>query len=220
MLSGTLLLRLSGAIGGAASFGLMTASLLPLPWFPSAVVAAFAFGTVFMVGTGYRILLATILNDPNRVTAASWTGATTAIALTSLVLWLVLPLKAAFVALLLAGVGLALNVSYLPIKRACQLAGCCRAVHPGLAGWLDLRSLEIILTSAAISVILLTFATNSAALAALVGICSHLGIRLFSRWARLRLPGNLLYETGMGAELGPIAALAILTAYIVVIGQS
>lgn len=220
MISTTLALRLAGAVAGAASFGLVTAPLLAFPWFFSAFLLAFGFGTVFMIGTGYRIILATLANDPNRSTAASWTGATTAVTVTGMALWLALPLEPVSSARLLAGLGLALNVSYLPVKRACQLAGCCRAAHSRIASWPDLRSLEIALTGIAICLALLVLLSGSAAVSAAIALGAHLIIRLFSRWARLRLPGNLLYEKGMGAELGPIAALTILAGYAVITGSS
>lgn len=212
-MSATLMLRLLGAIGGAASFGLATASFLPFFWLTSAVLSAFAFGTVFMVGTGYRILLATITKDPGRSTAASWTGATTAVTLAVLGLWLLLPLEPLKSSRLLAGTGFALSVSYLPVKCACILAGCCRSAPERLVGWPDLRLLEITLTGIAIGLSVVALACGAIAISALMAIGAHLAIRLFSRWARLRLPGNLLCEKGMGAELGPIAALTVIAGY-------
>lgn len=205
-----LLLRLLSAIGASAMFGLLAARLLPYHWFWSAVLLAFMFGTAFMVGTGYRILIAVALRDTARSTAASWSGATTGITLFALIGGVVLRLMGGDAALFLAAFAVALNVAYLPVKFACLLAGCCTAQRPMTGLKADLRHIEIGTALALITMALLAFATGHLTLAALIGIGGHLALRYFSRWARNRLPQNLLFQADAGQELLPLIALTLM----------
>lgn len=209
-----LALRLVGAVGGAAVFGLVAAGMLP-PWrMTVAIGLGFCFGVAFVGGTGYRILIAVALRDPNRSTAASWTGASAFAALAALGGYGAARLAGLEADWVLAGFGLAINAAYLPVKLACLLAGCCRAVHPAAIrmladGRADLRLVEVGWTGAVAAAGLLAAATGSAGVAAVIGLGGHLADRLGSRWARQRLP-DARFSGGRGMELPPLAALVAL----------
>lgn len=204
-----LFLRLLSAIGASAVFGLLAAGLLPYPWLLSAVLLAFAFGTAFMVGTGYRILIAVAFRNPAIKAAASWSGATTGITLFALLGWWGLHLRGGNGPLFLAAFAVALNIAYLPVKGACLLAGCCTAQRriPGVTA--DLRHLEIGTALALAGCAGLALGMGHLPLAAMIGICGHLAQRYASRWARNRLPENLLFEADAGQELVPLAVLSL-----------
>lgn len=210
-----LFLRLLSVVGASAAFGLLAAMLLPYHWFLSALVLAFLYGTAFMVGTGYRILIAVALRDASRSTAASWSGATTGVALFGIFGWLILRVNGGDAALFLAAFAVALNAAYLPVKMACLLAGCCTAKREVM--WLrldlrqvDLRHVEIAITGMIMVMALLAFYAGHLRLAASLGIGGHLALRYFSRWARERLPKNLLFQADAGQELLPLIALTLI----------
>lgn len=204
-----LFLRLLSAIGASAVFGLLAAGLLPYPWLLSAVLLAFAFGTAFMVGTGYRILIAVAFRNPAIKAAASWSGATTGMAIFALLGWGYLSLTRGNGPLFLAAFAVALNIAYLPVKGACLLAGCCTAQRriPGVIA--DLRHLEIGIALALAGCAGLALGSGHLSLAALIGIGGHLALRYTSRWARNRLPENLLFAAHTGQELMPLAMLTV-----------
>lgn len=157
------LLRLTGAILASAAFGLIAASAFSHWNFWAAVGLGFPFGTAFIGGTGYRIIFG-VLRRSTAPAPASWSGATVGSALYAAALWAVaasLGLDGAFV---LLAYGVAINIAYLPVKRACLQVGCCAVAH-GYAtpANLDLRKLEIAMTIGILAA--------SAALAALNLIC-------------------------------------------------
>ena len=191
-------------------FGLLAAPLLGWHWLASAIALAFLYGTAFMVGTGYRILIAVALRDASRSTAASWSGATTGVALFGLVGWLILRAMGGDAALFLAAFAIALNTAYLPVKCACLLAGCCTAKHETAKLKGDLRHFEIAITGILIVLAVLAFYGEHLRLAAFIGIGGHLALRYFSRWARERLPKNLLVQSDAGQELLPLIALTLI----------
>jgi hypothetical protein len=202
-------LRLLSAIGASAMFGLMAASLLPYPWLLSAFLLAFAFGTAFMVGTGYRILIAVARRNPAATASASWSGATTGMAVFALLGWGYLSITRGEGPLFLGAFAVALNIAYLPVKGACLLAGCCTAQRRVAGLTIDLRMLEIGVSLALAALAALALAARQPAWAALLGIGGHLALRYASRWARQRLPDNLIFQPDAGQELLPLLVLTL-----------
>lgn len=206
-------LRLAAACGGAAVFGLVAAGVAP-PWrLAVALGFGFAFGTLFVGGTGFRILIAVATRDRNRSTAASWTGASAATALGALAGLGVARLIGGDGGLWLAAYGLGINAAYLPVKLACLAAGCCRAVHPAAIralgeGRVDLRWVEVTATALVLAVAGGLLAAGVTAGAAAVAIGGHLADRVGSRYARERLPARG-QPVERGVELAPLALLTL-----------
>ena len=206
-----LLLRLAGAILASAAFGLIAAGSLVQWNFWAAVGLGFLFGTAFVGGTGYRIILA--LMRPNPAAApASWSGATAGAALYAAALWAIvqsLGFDAQFVPL---AFGVAINIAYLPVKVACMQVGCCTIAHSHKTpANFDLRRLEIVVT-ATILLASAALVPVSIGLGGVMAIGGHLALRVLSRhlrnrgswgWPPLRQPGS---------ELAPLALLLCLSA--------
>lgn len=199
-LSRAVLLRAVSAVGSSIVFGVVAHALLPTSPLVSAFVLAFCFGFLFLVGTGYRILLAAASGSVAGPTSASWTGAASAVSAgVLLAVWTVGEDRLAAARLLVA-YALAINAAYLPAKIACLEAGCCTAVRR-LPRWgssaLDLRSVEAVLTALAIVVSVGLLAAGRPLAAAAVGVSGHLIVRLLSRFCRERLvPGERFLQRG------------------------
>lgn len=200
------LYRLASATAGAACFGLVAAPLAPLPFWPAAFLLAFAYGFVFLGGAGYRILWAVARRDPRADASVSWTGGATAAALAAIIAASALAVAGHDAARLVAGFGVAANVSYAFAKLACLEAGCCGAVRP-LPGGLDLRRVEFGATLAILALALAALAANAPAVAALGGVGGHLALRIGSRLARDRRPKGVMSLAGTGQELLPLLVL-------------
>lgn len=201
-----LLLRLGGAVLASMVFGLVAAMAFQ-PWrFWVAVSLGFLFGTAFMVGTGYRILIAVARNrvEPSPV---SWSGATAATALFALLLGGAAVLQSLEASYVWLAFGLGINCAYLPIKAACLKVGCCRAVRPFVLK--DLRLGEIVLSIAVISLAIALSLAGLLRLGAGVAIGGHLAIRLLSRHLRGRWSWGWPPFTQPGAELAPLAVLVL-----------
>ena len=208
------LLRASSVVVGGTTFGLLAAELLPYPPPVAAVLAACAFGMIFLCGTGYRILIAVARRDPEAETAVSWSGATAAVAIAVLVALPLVGAREGAAALLLAAFGIAIDAAYLPVKTACRLAGCCharRSILP-LLDHLDLRVVEIVVTSAILVVAGAAMFLGDRPLAALVATGGHFVERSGSRWARRRLPTRWWPLPDPGFELVPLALVALFAA--------
>lgn len=209
-----LVLRLLGAVLASAAFGLIAALTLPQWSFLSAVALGFLFGTSFIAGTGYRIILGAARGSTDPA-PASWSGATVGAALFGLVAWMMAAALGANGIFVLLGLGVAINVAYLFAKAACLKADCCHATRAMDA---DLRVVEVTATGlilVATGVVALAVSVPLAAVLALVG---HLVVRLCSRrwrgrtswgWPPLRQPG---------AELAPLMVLAVVAATVPWIG--
>lgn len=207
-------LRLASAVASSAAFGLAAAAAFP-PWsLWSAVGLGFLFGTAFVGGTGYRILIA-VASLKSDTAPASWSGAAAASALLALALWFIARWLGGPAIYVLVGYAIAINLAYLPVKGSCLAAGCCRSVRriDGLGISLDLRQIEFGATLLVIAATL-ALATSFPVLAAVAGILGHLAVRLVSRrwrdrwswgWPPLRQPG---------AELAPLAVLAMIAALV------
>jgi len=209
--------KLASALGSAATFGLIAAPLLPFPLLVSAALLAFGFGFFFLGGTGYRILIAVFLKDPARNTATTWSGAVAFSALAAIGVWAGLIAAGEPAAgLVLAAYAIAINTAYLFVKLACLEAGCCRAKQTlPRPRWLrhepDLRLLEVLSTSAVLAFSYWgLFIMQNAPLAAIAGLGGHLAIRLFSRWARQRLPRSPGEIPASGLELIPLTLAALI----------
>lgn len=209
VISRAFLFRLASAIAGAASFGLVAAPMAlpaPLPFWPAAFLFAFAYGFVFLGGAGYRILSAIALRDPSADASVSWTGGATAAALATILAAGALAVAGHDAARLVAGFGVAANVSYAFAKLGCIEAGCCAAVRP-LPGRFDLRLVELGATLAILALALSALAAKVPALAAAAGVGGHLVLRLGSRLARDRRPKGVMTLAGTGQELLPLLVL-------------
>jgi hypothetical protein len=205
-----LLLRLGGAILASAVFGLVAAAAFP-PWnFWVAFGLGFLFGTAFMVGTGYRILVA-VARRRIEPTPVSWSGATAATALLTLAIGVALMLQGRETQFVWLALGIAINFAYLPIKTACLKVGCCQAVRPFALR--DLRVTEIALSLAVIVVAAVFTATGSVQLGGCIAIGGHLGIRLLSRHMRERWSWGWPPFRQPGAELFPVALVLAAAAF-------
>ena len=201
----TLSLRLTGAVAASAAFGLIAVQVLPDASLPAAIGLGFLFGTSFIGGTGYRIILATIAarREP---APASWSGATAGAALLALVLWAVALLFGRDGSPVLLGFGVGINIAYLLAKSACLSAGCCHAL--GERHGVDLRVLEL----AATGVVLVTagvLAFANVRAAAGLAIAGHLGVRLVSRRMRGRWSWGWPPLRQPGAEIAPLLATLV-----------
>ncbi|AKH99002.1 hypothetical protein IMCC20628_00273 [Hoeflea sp. IMCC20628] len=215
------LLRLISAVGSAAVFGMLTASLTPAAYWPSAFALAFIYGFFFVGGTGYRILIAVAFQDTSRKASASWSGATTATALAALTASLLIAQQESAL-LVIAAYAAAINFAYIPVKFACLEAGCCQAQRrdPFLIRGHDLRRVEIAASVAVLSVALTMIWIGAFDVAAILGVGGHLAIRLLSRWSRNRLPGSGLEDEIKGQELLPLALLLAVAIWMTAVLQS
>lgn len=204
------LLRLGGAVLASAIFGLVSAVTFQ-PWnFWVAVGLGFLFGTAFMVGTGYRILIA-VARWRVEPAPVSWSGATAGTALFTFLLGSVAAIQSLDAGHIWLAFGMGINCAYLPIKTACLKIGCCQAVRPFALK--DLRLVEIVLS---VAVIGLATALSLAGLVRLgggVAIGGHLAIRLLSRHLRGRWSWGWPPLSQPGAELAPLAVLVMAALY-------
>lgn len=205
-------LRLGGAVLASVAFGLIAVVMLPEHSLPVAVGFGFLFGTSFIGGTGYRIVLAAV-SGQRREAPASWSGATAGAALLTLVLWAGALLFGRAGAPVLLGFGIGINVAYLLAKGSCLLVGCCHASDRHKMR-LDLRAMEFGGT-ALVLVISAILAFYDFGVGAVVAVGGHLVIRLISRRLRQRWSWGWPPLTQPGAEIAPLvmvlaAALASL----------
>lgn len=210
--SGIFLLRIGGAIAASVVFGLIATTAF-LPWdFWRAVLLGFLFGTAFIGGTGYRIILGVI--RMSRASApASWSGATAGAALYAASLFAIAMLNGANGAFVLLAFGMAIGVAYLPIKLACLKVGCCTTGHGHhTPAGIDLRLLEIGLTLAVLTSAG-ALALVHVGLAALLAVAGHLGVRIVSRHMRNRSAWGWPPLRQPGAELAPLALLCGLAVF-------
>lgn len=199
-------LRLGGAVLASAAFGLIAVAILPNGSLLAAIGLGFLFGTSFIGGTGYRIVLAS-LSGERQAAPASWSGATTGAAVFALVLWGIALLLGRDGLPVLMGFGIGINIAYLLAKAACVSADCCHAA-PEHRLPVDLRTIEIagtIVTLAAAVVV----AMISLRLGAIIGIGGHLAIRLLSRRTRNRWSWGWPPLRQPGAELAPLVAVLV-----------
>jgi hypothetical protein len=193
------------------AFGLIAAAGFPHWLFATAVGLGFLFGTAFIGGTGYRIILG-VIRVSMAPAPASWSGATAGSALYAVILWAILAGGGHDGVFVLLAYGVAINIAYLPVKLACLRVGCCRVAHGHVTpANIDLRKLEAGLT---IGVLAATaaIAPLGAGAGAITAIGGHLGVRAMSRhlrnrgswgWPPLRQPGS---------EIAPLALLLCLAA--------
>jgi len=206
---GIFALRLGGAVAASVAFGLIAAAGF-LPWsFWTAVGLGFLFGTAFIGGTGYRIIIG-VVRRSTAPAPASWSGATAGSALYAAFLYGVASLVGSDGAPVLLAYGMAIGIAYLPVKLACLQIGCCTVGHGHhLPGDMDLRLLEAGLTLVVLA-IGGALAFVNAGLAGLVVIAGHLAIRLLSRHLRDRRSWGWPPLRQPGAELAPLALLLAL----------
>lgn len=202
--TGTLALRLAGAVFASAAFGLIVVQARSWEAVPSAVGFGFLFGASFIAGTGYRIILAAVSGRRPHA-AASWSGATTGSALLALGLLLIKMLSGHDGGPVLLGFGVAINIAYLLAKFGCVSAGCCHADAQHRFGG-DLRIFEIIGTLLILSVAVLLIPA-SVLLSAQVAIGGHLLVRMASRWMRGRWSWGWPPLRQPGAEIAPLLVL-------------
>lgn len=210
--SGVFALRIGGAIAASVVFGLIATTAF-IPWdFWRAVLLGFLFGTAFIGGTGYRIILG-VIRVSSAAAPASWSGATAGAALYATGLFAIALLNNGDGALVMLAFGMAIGVAYLPIKLACLRVGCCTTGHGHRTpADIDLRMLEVGLTLAVLaSAGALAFV--HAGIAALVAVGGHLGIRIVSRHMRNRAAWGWPPLHQPGAELAPLALLCMLSAW-------
>lgn len=202
-----LALRIGGAVLASAVFGLIAAGGFP-PWnFWVAFGLGFLFGTAFMVGTGYRILIAVALQrmEPAPV---SWSGATAGVCVMALPIVGLAAMQGQDTSFVLLAFGIAINFAYLPIKSACLKVGCCQAVRPFALS--DLRLFEIGLSIAVLVVAAALGLAGWTKPAAVFAIGGHLCIRLLSRRMRNRWSWGWPPFTQPGAELAPLLAVTVI----------
>jgi hypothetical protein len=207
---GVFALRLGGAVAASVAFGLIAAAGLAQWNFWSAVGLGFLFGTAFVGGTGYRIIIG-VVRAIAASAPASWSGATAGAALYAIALWAVLASLRLDAGYVLLAFGIAINIAYLPVKLACFEVGCCRAAH-GLQvpSGLDLRLLEIGMT---VAVLLAggAAAMVSTGLGGPVATGGHLLVRLVSRRLRDRWSWRWLALRQPGIELAPLSLVLALS---------
>lgn len=199
--------RTLAAVGSSAMFGLVATSTAQGIALLPAVLAGFLFGTVFVGGTGYRIIRSA-WSSVHVASPASWSGAAAASAIACLIAMLVWPRTMDGAARLLLGYGLAINFAYLAVKVSCALAGCCHADVRLLGRVFGLRQVEIGATSA----ILMSAAILSLVdlwLGALVALVGHTLLRLYSRGKRVRWSTGWPPLRQPGAELAPLQMLSV-----------
>lgn len=199
-------LRLLGAVASSVAFGLIAAATWS-PWnFWLAVGLGFIFGTAFVMGTGYRILIAVARNE--LVAApASWSGASAGACIAAFAMWLVAVVGGGDGAFILLALGVAINIAYLPVKAACRLKDCCGAVVA--LGGVDLRLAEILATALVLGLAGATVYAGSTSMAAIIAIAGHLLVRLASRRLRGRWSWGWPPLGQPGAELAPLAVTLV-----------
>ncbi len=207
---GVFALRLAGAVAASMAFGLVAAASFP-PWsFWPAFGLGFLFGTAFIGGTGYRIIIG-VIRRSTASAPASWSGATVGSALYAAALWAVVTgfgLDGRFV---LLAYGIAINLAYLPVKLACLRVGCCTATHGHTTpGAVDLRIIEI---GATIGVLVASagLAALNIGLGGTLAIGAHLAIRAMSRYLRDRTSWGWPPLRQPGSELAPLLLLLLLS---------
>lgn len=204
-------LKLVGLLSGAATFGVIGSPVLPWHWLLSSLLMASCFGFFFLLGAGYRILIAVPLKDRERNTATTWSGAIASSAMAVFFANLLAPFGQETNGILLVAYGLAINVAYLCVKFACLAAGCCGSKHPH-PQFMDLRWIEIW-----ISLLILWICTylllgqNQHSWIATIGVGGHLGLRLLSRHLRDCMPKQARDLSETGIELVPLASLLCLS---------
>jgi hypothetical protein len=204
----TFAIRLVCAIVGSAIFGLIATSSAQGIALASAVLTGFAFGTAFVGGTGYRILIAFAQNMAEQ-SPTSWSGAAAASAiltLASLLFWAALGFEPGR---LILGYAIAINFAYAGVKLACLRAGCCQAEVSAFGRKLDLRKLECTLT-VLVLVCALLVAVFDVWAGALAGLAGHTSLRLFSRAKRNRFSTGWPPLRQPGAELFPLYGLTLI----------
>ena len=201
-----LTLRLFSLLAGATLFGLVAATGFP-PWNSGfAVLLGFLYGTAFLSGTGYRIVIA--LAQRRQVHApASWSGASAGAGLMTALLALLAPAPA----FVLCGAGSAMTIAYLAVKTGCCLSDCCQRPLRLFGREIGLRGFEI-----GMSLILLTcgglaLLLNRSDLSAVILIAGHPGLRLFSRHRRGRTGRGWPPLRQPGPEIAPLALCAALS---------
>ncbi|HEV7274718.1 MAG TPA: hypothetical protein VGN80_00345 [Devosiaceae bacterium] len=202
-------LKALAAVSSSAVFGLVAALAFEQWSLGVAVGLGFLFGTAFIAGTGYRILVA-LWQRQLRYAPTSWSGATATSAMASAAGFVALVLAGHAGAPLLLGFALAINIAYFCVKLGCLLAGCCGSREGGVERGFDLRHLEIgwtllILVLAAITGVL------QPAVGASLGVLGHVLLRLFSRARRGRFSLGWPPMRQPGAELVPLYLVLTLT---------
>jgi hypothetical protein len=192
----------------SAAFGLIVAQTQSWTGLPTAIGSGFLFGTSFIGGTGYRIVMAAVQGQ-QREAPASWSGATAGAALLALVMYAVAVLTGGNGGPVLLGFGVGINLAYLLAKFACVSAGCCHADAAHRLA-IDLRSIEIGATIAILAGAA-ALAWVNLALAALVAIAGHLAVRLLSRRSRGRWSWGWPPLRQPGAEIAPLAMLVVVS---------
>jgi hypothetical protein len=202
-------------VAASAAFGLIAAAGFAQWNFWSAVAMGFLFGTAFIGGTGYRIIIG-VVRASTAPAPASWSGATAGAALYAAALWAAMASLGLDAGDALFAFGAAINIAYLPVKLACFKVGCCKAAHGhDVPGGLDLRLCEIGMT---VAVLLAggAIAMLDIGLGGVAAIGGHLLVRLASRrlrdrwswgWPVLRQPGVELAPLGLVLALGIINIL-------------
>jgi hypothetical protein len=199
--SQTLTLRLSGAVAASAAFGLIAATVWPQSSLWLAIGLGFLFGTSFIGGTGYRIIIA-VARGRKEPAPASWSGASAGAALFALLLWGAVRLMGWDGRPVLLGFGIGINIAYLLAKTACVSADCCHAV-PKKRLPMDLRLAELTGTFLALAAAA-GLAMVSTRLAAAVAVGGHLLVRLISRGMRGRWAWGWPPLRQPGAEIAPL----------------
>lgn len=210
--SNIFLTRIAAAVSASAIFGLLFAGGIGGSYWLTAVGLAVLYGFFFLLGTGYRIVLATFLASWRQNASATWSGAAASIALATAGGIAVLSADPPLAARFAAASGLALNVAYVLVKQACVGAGCCHALRYRKSH--DLRRLEMISTGAIAVVAGLAVLSGRDGAAALLAFGGHLAVRYYSRFARGRLPANALYQSGRGLELVPLIAVSLFSTWL------
>ena len=205
--SHTLTLRLTGAVAASAAFGLIAATAWPQSSLWLAIGLGFLFGTSFIGGTGYRIVIAAV-RGRREPAPASWSGASTGASLFALLLWGGVRLMGWDGSPVLLGFGIGINIAYLLAKTACVSAGCCHAA-PEKRLPVDLRMAELAATILALAVAA-ALSMVSMRLAAAVAIGLHLLVRLVSRGLRGRWSWGWPPLRQPGAEIAPLGILLAL----------
>lgn len=206
------LTRIGAAVSASVIFGLLIAGRAGGSYWLRAVGLAVLYGFFFLLGTGYRIVLATFLVPWRQNASAAWSGAAASVALATAGVIAVLSADPPLAARFAAASGLALNVAYVIVKQACIGAGCCRAMQYRKS--LDLRRLEMVLTGAIAVAAGFTVLSGRDGAAALLAFGGHLAVRYYSRFARGKLPSNGFYQSGRGLELVPLMVVSLFSAWL------
>jgi hypothetical protein len=202
--------RLIAAVGSSAIFGLVATDYRSGGSLTAAIAAGFLFGTAFVGGTGYRIILAVWSRTPVAA-PASWSGAAALSSIACIVALGFWPKSFAPASHPILAFALAINFAYLAVKASCMLAGCCHAEVRFLGGVIGLRQVEVLATFA-ILIASATLAVIDMSLGALVGLLGHTALRLYSRAKRGRAATGWPPLRQPGAELAPLQILTTIAA--------